>query len=65
MAAVQHRKQAMAAAERATISVIVPVLNEAGILSQTLRCLQPLRQHGHEVIVVDGGNTIVDDHSTV
>ncbi|MGB5474908.1 MAG: TIGR04283 family arsenosugar biosynthesis glycosyltransferase [Gammaproteobacteria bacterium] len=47
----------MAVAERAIISVIVPVLNEAGILSQTLRRLQPLRHHGHEVIVVDGGST--------
>jgi len=39
------------------ISVIIPVLNEAGRLAQTLYCLQALRERGHEVIVVDGGST--------
>lgn len=39
------------------ISVIVPVLNEAACLPFTLKQLQPLRQLGHEVIVVDGGST--------
>jgi len=38
------------------ISIIIPVLNEAGLLVQTLSALQPFRQRGHEVIVVDGGS---------
>lgn len=38
------------------ISVIVPVLNEANLIVKTLSALQPLRQAGHEVIVVDGGS---------
>jgi rSAM/selenodomain-associated transferase 2 len=38
------------------ISVIIPVLNEGGVLIQTLTPLQPLRARGHEVIVVDGGS---------
>jgi rSAM/selenodomain-associated transferase 2 len=44
-----------AGAER--LSIIVPVLNEAGILAQALAALAPLRARGHEVIVVDGGST--------
>jgi len=38
------------------ISMIVPVLNEAALIVQTLSALQPLRVAGHEVIVVDGGS---------
>jgi rSAM/selenodomain-associated transferase 2 len=38
------------------LSIIVPVLNEAPVIAQTLRALQPLREAGHEVIVVDGGS---------
>jgi len=38
------------------ISIIIPVLNEASVIVQTLSPLQPLRQKGHEVIVVDGGS---------
>lgn len=38
------------------ISVIIPVLNEAGGLGATLAALQPLRERGHELIVVDGGS---------
>jgi len=37
-------------------SIIIPVLNEAGALPDTLRQLQSWRQAGHEVIVVDGGS---------
>ncbi len=47
----------MAAADNSSISVIVPALNESGVLVQTLQRLQPLRNRGHEVIVVDGGST--------
>ena len=38
-------------------SIIVPVLNEAPILGAALEALLPLREDGHEVIVVDGGST--------
>jgi rSAM/selenodomain-associated transferase 2 len=39
------------------ISVIVPVWQEAGAIESVLSGLQPWRQAGHEVIVVDGGST--------
>src|SRR6187551_1935501 len=38
------------------ISIIIPVLNDATTLGPTLVSLQPLRQLGHEVLVVDGGS---------
>jgi rSAM/selenodomain-associated transferase 2 len=38
------------------ISIIIPVLDEAPVLEQTLQALQVLRTRGHEVIVVDGGS---------
>ena len=38
------------------ISIIIPALNEAQHIGTTLSCLEPLRQKGHEVIVVDGGS---------
>jgi rSAM/selenodomain-associated transferase 2 len=38
------------------LSVIIPVLNEAAELCDTLSALRPLRADGHEVIVVDGGS---------
>ena len=43
-----------------TISVIIPILNEAKILDKTLSQLQP-ELGDHELIVVDGGST---DNST-
>jgi len=39
------------------LSIIVPVLNEASALADFLSSLQPLRQAGHQLIVVDGGST--------
>jgi rSAM/selenodomain-associated transferase 2 len=39
------------------ISIIIPVLNEAQSLPETLARLAPLRTGGHEVIVVDGGSS--------
>ena len=39
------------------ISIIVPVLNEAQGISESLAALAPLRARGHEVIVVDGGSS--------
>jgi rSAM/selenodomain-associated transferase 2 len=38
------------------ISIIIPVLNEAGCIEECLAALQGLRPRGHEVIVVDGGS---------
>ena len=38
------------------ISVIVPVLNGAARIGAALDALVPMRQRGHEVIVVDGGS---------
>ncbi len=38
------------------VSVIIPVLNEANLIGVTLDALMPLRRHGHDVIVVDGGS---------
>ncbi len=38
------------------LSVIIPVLNEAGQLPDTLKPLQPLRQNHLEIILVDGGS---------
>lgn len=42
------------AAER--ISIIIPALDEAAGIRDTLAPLQPLRARGHEVVVVDGGS---------
>jgi len=41
---------------RLSLSVILPVLNEASRLETALQALAPLRQRGCEVIVVDGGS---------
>jgi len=38
------------------LSIIVPTLNEAARIGAALEALAPLRAHGHEVIVVDGGS---------
>lgn len=39
------------------ISVIIPALNEERGIETTLRDLEPARDSGHEIIVVDGGST--------
>jgi len=39
------------------ISIIVPVLNEARFIAAALGALRPMRERGHEIIVVDGGST--------
>jgi rSAM/selenodomain-associated transferase 2 len=39
-----------------TLSIIIPTLNEADRIDRLLASLQPLRQQGHELIVVDGGS---------
>jgi rSAM/selenodomain-associated transferase 2 len=38
------------------IAIVVPVLDEAGGIGATLRALAPLRERGHELVVVDGGS---------
>ncbi len=38
------------------LTIIIPALNEADEIRTCLQSLQSLRQHGHEVIVVDGGS---------
>jgi len=38
------------------LSIIMPVLNEANIMVDSLIALQPFRASGHELIVVDGGS---------
>jgi rSAM/selenodomain-associated transferase 2 len=39
-----------------SLSIIIPVLNEAANITATLEALAPLRARGAEVIVVDGGS---------
>jgi len=45
-----------------SLSLIVPTLNEAHGIIEMLQALQPLRDRGCEVIVVDGGSS---DHTPV
>jgi rSAM/selenodomain-associated transferase 2 len=40
-----------------SLSIVMPVLNEAAGVVQALHALAPLRLEGHEVIVCDGGST--------
>ncbi len=39
------------------LSIVVPVLDEAPRIAAALERLRPLRDRGHEVIVVDGGSS--------
>ena len=39
------------------LSVVVPVINEEMNLSRMAGCLRSVIEHGHEVIIVDGGST--------
>lgn len=45
-----------AATGEASVSVILPVLDEAGEIAARLDALAPLRRAGAEIIVVDGGS---------
>lgn len=45
-----------------TLSIVMPVLNEADVIGGTLQALAPLRTRGAEVIVVDGGTTDATMH---
>ncbi len=40
-----------------TLSIVMPVLDEAAGIRATLQALAPLRQRGAEVIIVDGGSS--------
>ena len=40
-----------------TLSIVMPVLNEAAAIEAALNALSPLRARGAEVIVVDGGSS--------
>lgn len=42
---------------RPSLAIVVPVLDEAATLASRLRALQPLRQRGATLVVVDGGST--------
>jgi rSAM/selenodomain-associated transferase 2 len=44
-------------AVRTRVSIVIPVLNEAGAIALALAPLQSLRTRGHEVILADGGST--------
>lgn len=39
-----------------SVSIIVPVWQEAEVIEDSLRALEPLRRAGHEVLVVDAGS---------
>ncbi len=38
------------------LSIVIPALDDAAVLRETLPLLQPLRRAGHEVVLVDGGS---------
>lgn len=39
------------------VSVVIPTLNEAGTIGETIRTLRKVLRHPHEIIVVDGNST--------
>ena len=39
------------------LAIIIPVFNEAGGVDLTLAALQPMRERGARIVVVDGGST--------
>jgi rSAM/selenodomain-associated transferase 2 len=41
----------------ASLSIVIPTLNEASVIARALTQLQPLRETGAEVILADGGST--------
>lgn len=44
-------------AAMSSLSIVLPVLEEAAAIGPALRALAPLRERGVEVVVVDGGST--------
>jgi rSAM/selenodomain-associated transferase 2 len=53
----RRQKIILTAGPALSLSIIIPALNEADHITATLDSLQPLRQRGVEVIVVDGGSS--------
>ncbi len=47
------------AVPKPTLSIVIPVLNEAATIEGLLAALAPLQAHGAQIVVVDGGS--VDD----
>jgi rSAM/selenodomain-associated transferase 2 len=45
------------AMSKETLSIVIPTLNEAGVIGGQLARLQALRRRGVEVVVADGGST--------
>ena len=43
--------------ELVELLVVIPVLNEAASLAESLRALQPLRSRGAWLVVADGGSS--------
>jgi rSAM/selenodomain-associated transferase 2 len=39
------------------LSIIMPALNESGVIASTLQALQPIKKDAVEIIVVDGGSS--------
>jgi rSAM/selenodomain-associated transferase 2 len=39
------------------LSIVMPALNEAGVIDGALQALQPLRDRGVEILLADGGST--------
>lgn len=53
----QRQHMRLARSQVSTLSIIIPVLNEAYTLRRQLPMLQGLREAGHQLILVDGGST--------
>ena len=49
--------QSSSAQEKATVSVVVPTLNEEAAVQQLCQHLRTLTPQPHEIIIVDGGST--------
>ncbi len=39
------------------LSIIIPAINEGGVIRSLLESLQPLRRQGHQIVLVDGGSS--------
>ncbi len=48
--------RSMRSEHQTSISIIIPTLNEASHIRQTLEPLQAMRKRGHEILLVDGGS---------
>ena len=57
MADLTHAAMTLRSHQAMTLRIIIPVLNEDATLAARLHALQPLRDRGAQVVVVDGGST--------